>query len=94
MGTPILLGGLLRHFRPNPAVSHEAALYYAGGIALGSAINVISLNMAIFGAFHVGGRIRVAVCSLVYRKVRALGVNYSTLIIDSTSFQLPIDIFN
>ncbi|XP_046746117.1 ATP-binding cassette sub-family C member 4-like isoform X1 [Diprion similis] len=74
LGTPILLGGLLSYFKKNTNVTIEEALYYAGGIALASAVNVITLNQAIFGAFHIGGRIRVAVCSLVYRKALNLSM--------------------
>ncbi|XP_046596329.1 ATP-binding cassette sub-family C member 4 isoform X2 [Neodiprion lecontei] len=74
LGTPILLGGLLSYFKKDSNVMLEEALYYAGGIALASAVNVITLNQAIFGAFHIGGRIRVAVCSLVYRKALNLSM--------------------
>lgn len=69
LGTPLLLGGFLQYFKPNTDVPYQTALIFAGGISLTSAINVISLNQSIYGAFHIGGRIRVAVCSLVYRKV-------------------------
>lgn len=73
LGTPILLGGLLRYFRSDAekdrAEGYETALMYAGAICVATAINVVTINQAIFGAFHIGGRIRVAVCSVVYRKV-------------------------
>ncbi|XP_048515444.1 ATP-binding cassette sub-family C member 4-like isoform X2 [Athalia rosae] len=72
LGTPILLGGLLRYFKPNTTVKYEMALMYAAGIAVTSIINVITLNQSLFGAFHVGGRIRIAVCSLIYRKALRL----------------------
>ena len=65
----MLLGGLLRYFRKNTTETYETALLYAAGICVASAVNVISLNQAIFGAFHVGAKIRVATCSVVYRKV-------------------------
>ncbi|XP_043261450.1 uncharacterized protein LOC122402590 [Colletes gigas] len=72
LGAPILLGGLLRYFQRNATESYETALLYAGGICLATAINVITFNQAIFGAFHVGARIRVAACSVVYRKALRL----------------------
>ncbi|OAD54851.1 hypothetical protein WN48_06051, partial [Eufriesea mexicana] len=72
LGTPILLGGLLRYFKKNTHETYETALLYAAGICLATAVNVITLNQAIFGAFHVGARIRVATCSLVYRKALRL----------------------
>ncbi|XP_076243243.1 ATP-binding cassette sub-family C member 4 [Calliopsis andreniformis] len=72
LGTPMLLGGLLRYFKKDTTETYETALMYAGGISLATFINVISLNQAIFGAFHVGAKIRVAVCSVVYRKALRL----------------------
>ncbi|XP_053998356.1 ATP-binding cassette subfamily C member 4-like isoform X1 [Hylaeus anthracinus] len=72
LGTPILLGGLLRYFRKNTTETYETALMYAGGICLATLINVITFNQAVFGAFHVGAKIRVAACSVVYRKALRL----------------------
>ncbi|KAK9297340.1 hypothetical protein QLX08_008913 [Tetragonisca angustula] len=72
LGTPILLGGLLRYFRKNTSETYETALLYAAGICIATAVNVISLNQTVFGAFHVGARIRVATCSVVYRKALRL----------------------
>ncbi|KAK1124888.1 hypothetical protein K0M31_006238 [Melipona bicolor] len=72
LGTPLLLGGLLRYFRKNTTETYETALLYAAGICIATAVNVVSLNQAIFGAFHVGARIRVATCSVVYRKALRL----------------------
>lgn len=69
LGTPILLGGLLRYFKKSMNETYETALLYAAGICIATAINVITLNQAIFGAFHIGAKIRVATCSVVYRKV-------------------------
>ncbi|KOC62297.1 putative multidrug resistance-associated protein lethal(2)03659 [Habropoda laboriosa] len=72
LGTPILLGGLLRYFKKDTHETYETALLYAAGICLATAVNVITLNQAIFGAFHVGAKIRVATCSVVYRKALRL----------------------
>ncbi|CAK9828615.1 ABC transporter C family member 4 [Anthophora retusa] len=72
LGTPILLGGLLRYFKKDAQETYETALLYAAGISLATAVNVITLNQAIFGAFHVGAKIRVATCSVVYRKALRL----------------------
>ncbi|XP_053982537.1 ATP-binding cassette subfamily C member 4-like isoform X1 [Hylaeus volcanicus] len=72
LGTPILLGGLLRYFRKNTTETYETALMYAGGICLATLINVLTFNQAVFGAFHVGAKIRVAACSVVYRKALRL----------------------
>ncbi|KAF7993145.1 hypothetical protein HCN44_005926 [Aphidius gifuensis] len=72
LGTPILLGGLLRYFREEGGVVFNEALMYAGGICLATGINAITINHTIFNAFHVGGKIRIAVCSVVYRKALRL----------------------
>lgn len=72
LGTPILLGGLLRYFKKSMNETYETALLYAAGICIATAINVITLNQAIFGAFHIGAKIRVATCSVVYRKALRL----------------------
>ena len=69
----MLLGGLLSYFSEAPTesrASYETALYCAAGISVSTALSAITINQSIFSAFHIGGRIRVAVCSLVYRKVR------------------------
>ena len=65
-----MLGQFLNYFKPNNTNrSFEAAMYYATAISIATAINAITVNQSIFGGYHVGGRIRVAVCSVVYRKV-------------------------
>ncbi|XP_051166811.1 ATP-binding cassette sub-family C member 4-like [Leptopilina boulardi] len=72
MGTPLLLGGFLQYFKPNTDVSYQTALMFAGGICLGSAINAITLHQWINSAVHIGGKARIAVGSLVYRKALKL----------------------
>ncbi|XP_034942268.1 probable multidrug resistance-associated protein lethal(2)03659 isoform X2 [Chelonus insularis] len=72
LGTPILLGRLLRYFRESGGVTYNDALMYAGGICLATGINAITINQSIFGAFYLGGKIRIAVCSVVYRKALRL----------------------
>ncbi|XP_029164699.1 probable multidrug resistance-associated protein lethal(2)03659 [Nylanderia fulva] len=72
LGTPLLLGGLLRYFRKDSVQSYENALWYAAGICISTGMYAISGNQAIFGAVHIGAKVRVAVCSLVYRKALRL----------------------
>ncbi|XP_072762870.1 ATP-binding cassette sub-family C member 4 [Anoplolepis gracilipes] len=72
LGTPLLLGGLLRYFRKDSVEPYENALWYAAGICLASGMSVIVGNQTIFGAFHIGAKVRVAVCSVVYRKALRL----------------------
>ncbi|XP_018045577.1 PREDICTED: multidrug resistance-associated protein 4-like [Atta colombica] len=72
LGTPLLLGGLLRYFRKDSVEPYENALWFGAGICIATGMNVISGNQTIFGAFHVGAKVRVAVCSVVYRKALRL----------------------
>ncbi|XP_020296897.1 multidrug resistance-associated protein 4-like isoform X1 [Pseudomyrmex gracilis] len=72
LGTPFLLGGLLRYFRKDSVELLEIALAYGAGICIATAVNVLSGSQALFGAFHVGAKVRVAVCSVVYRKALRL----------------------
>lgn len=68
LGQPILLGKLLFYFRKDSDMSKEEALYYAGAMIGLTVLNVLSLNQYIFSAFHYGMKLRVACCSLIYRK--------------------------
>ncbi|XP_011877734.1 PREDICTED: multidrug resistance-associated protein 4-like [Vollenhovia emeryi] len=72
LGTPLLLGGLLRYFRKGSDETYESAVWFAVGICIATGLYVISGNQTIFGAFHVGAKVRVSVCSLVYRKALRL----------------------
>lgn len=56
--------------------TYENALWYGVGISISSAIYVISGNQTIFGAFHVGAKVRAAVCSVIYRKVGCSQINF------------------
>lgn len=42
---------------------------FAAGIALTSAVSAVSQSQINFAAHHVGGKVRIAICSLVCRKV-------------------------
>ena len=68
-----MLGYLLKYFAATKdgeeKTTLEEALLFAGGITLAAGINALTSNQAVFGAFHLGGRVRIAACSLVYRKV-------------------------
>lgn len=66
---PPLLGGLLRYFRKDPVETYETAMWYGAGLCVASVLNMLCFNHLIYRAYHVGLKIRVAVCSLVYRKV-------------------------
>ncbi|XP_051158203.1 ATP-binding cassette sub-family C member 4-like [Leptopilina boulardi] len=72
LATPFFLGGFLKYFKPNTDVPYHIAFIFAGGICLTSILKVISINQSLYGALHIGGRVRIAVCSLVYRKALKL----------------------
>lgn len=66
---PYQLEGLLSYYSKNSNVSRDDALKY------GTAIFIITISFGIsvlhyfYFAFYYGARLRVAVCSLIYRKV-------------------------
>ncbi|EDV31158.2 uncharacterized protein Dana_GF14687 [Drosophila ananassae] len=52
--------------------SIESAYYYAGGVILCSALNVIIMHPYMLGTMHVGLKMRVGMCSMIYRKALRL----------------------
>ncbi|XP_011309864.1 probable multidrug resistance-associated protein lethal(2)03659 [Fopius arisanus] len=74
LGTPMLIGQLLSYFREDRKISYNETLMYAGGVCGATALFAIAANHWLFQVFHLGGRIHIAVCSLVYRKALRLNV--------------------
>ncbi|XP_063913516.1 probable multidrug resistance-associated protein lethal(2)03659 [Zophobas morio] len=69
MSQPLLLGKLMEYYTPNQTtVSENAAYLYAGGIVGMSFLSVLMGHSYILGLQHLGMKIRVASCSLMYRK--------------------------
>lgn len=58
--------------RKDSTMSHEEALYYAAGIVLSNLINALIVNQFYVNSFHLGMKVRVAVCSIIYRKALRL----------------------
>lgn len=53
-------------------MSHEQALIYASGMAILSGIGVLTINQLFMIGYYNGMKVRVAVSSIIYRKVRKL----------------------
>lgn len=53
-------------------MSNKDALWYATAIVILNASNMMTVNQYFMGCFHVGMKIRVALCSLIYRKALKL----------------------
>ncbi|CAB0034969.1 unnamed protein product [Trichogramma brassicae] len=72
LGTPILLGKFLQYFKKETTTTFDEALTFGLAFTLTNFLTILSTNHVLFMAAHLGGRIRVAVCSLVYRKALKL----------------------
>ncbi|XP_058446019.1 ATP-binding cassette sub-family C member 4-like [Malaya genurostris] len=72
LSQPIFLGLLLQYFRKDSDVTYENALYYAGAIVILNIVSAITINQYILGCFQNGMKVRVAMCSVIYRKALRL----------------------
>jgi hypothetical protein len=70
MTRPIFLGGLIQYFGPNGTISHSVAVGYAACIVASTFISVLFYHAHNMSVLHLGMKMRVGLCSLVYRKVR------------------------
>ncbi|XP_044727627.1 ATP-binding cassette sub-family C member 4-like isoform X2 [Chrysoperla carnea] len=69
---PLALGKLISYFEATPKVSEQEAYFYAGGVVACSFFYVISIHPYMLGMLHIGMKMRVACCSLIYRKALRL----------------------
>ncbi|EDW28514.1 GL18906 [Drosophila persimilis] len=70
---PLFLLKLISYYsHGSESESIEAAYYYAGGVILCSAFNVIIMHPYMLGTMHVGLKMRVGMCSMIYRKALRL----------------------
>lgn len=66
---PILLGKLVRYFNPNQTDMTKAEAYwYATGVVVVTVLNVVYLHGYMFYIQQLGLKLRISVCSLLYRK--------------------------
>lgn len=60
---------MLYGHRNGSNVTHSDALKYASGMVILNALGAITINQLFITGYHNGMKVRVAVCSLIYRKV-------------------------
>nr|XP_036233399.1 probable multidrug resistance-associated protein lethal(2)03659 isoform X1 [Bactrocera oleae]XP_036233400.1 probable multidrug resistance-associated protein lethal(2)03659 isoform X1 [Bactrocera oleae] len=70
---PLFLGGLVNYYA-NPAnnESTNTAFLFALGVILCSALNVLLMHPYMMAVLHTGMKVRVALCSVIYRKALRL----------------------
>lgn len=68
---PLLLGFLLRSFSSGSAINTDAYLY-AAGVVLCSLAKAFVVNPYMLAAQHMGMKMRVTCCTLIYRKALKL----------------------
>lgn len=80
------LGQLIAYYTPNQTeITQRDAYLYAGAVVICSLINVFVTHPYMMGVLHMGMKLRVACCSLIYRK--ALKLN-KTALRDTTAGQI------
>jgi len=81
MTQPLFLGGLIHYFAPNSSISRNTAFGYAACIVACTFLTAFISHAHNLGVYHVGMKIRVGLCSLVYRKVRNIKCKEMLLIL-------------
>ncbi|KAJ3655115.1 hypothetical protein Zmor_014255 [Zophobas morio] len=66
---PLALGQLLKFYQPgNTEISQTDAYWYAAGVVLCSLVNIAFTHPYMMGVQHLGMKMRIGCCSLIYRK--------------------------
>lgn len=66
---PLCLGMLIQYFHAGNTMPTWQAYGYATGVVLSAAVYTLTIHPYFYRVQHLGMRIRVAACSLIYRKV-------------------------
>lgn len=83
---PLFLGGLVNYYAtPGNKSNANTAYLYALGVILCSALNVIFYHPYMLATLHTGMKVRVALCSVIYRKALRLS---KTALGDTTTGQV------
>ncbi|CRK98089.1 CLUMA_CG011457, isoform A [Clunio marinus] len=81
LSQPLFLGWLLKYFSPDSQTTRDEAFIYAGILVALSAISAITINQFLLSSFTNGMKVRLATCSLIYRK----SLKLSTTALGNTS---------
>uniref|UniRef100_A0A146LYI9 Cystic fibrosis transmembrane conductance regulator n=6 Tax=Lygus hesperus TaxID=30085 RepID=A0A146LYI9_LYGHE len=74
IGQPLLLGQLLRYFSPTSGreMTIQDAYVFAAGVILCSGFTILIMHPYMLAVLHLGMKLRVAACALIYRKALRL----------------------
>lgn len=76
---PLFMGWFVSYFSPESDMELWQAVLYGLGVVTMSGFYTLTHHKYFFGVMHTGMRMRVASCSLIYRKVSDLKFNLFTL---------------
>ncbi|KAJ9588188.1 hypothetical protein L9F63_018452, partial [Diploptera punctata] len=84
---PLFLGRLIQFFGGSQKynITLQEAYIFAGGIVLCSALNIFVIHPYMMAILHMGMKVRVACCSLIYRKALKMSL---TALGESTAGQV------
>lgn len=66
---PLLLGRIIASYDPDNSSERSIAYYLGIGLCLLFLVRTLLIHPSIFGLHHIGMQIRIALFSLIYKKV-------------------------